>query len=123
MPTEFKRVKDIFLAAVEKSGPDEREAFLVDHALRQGGLTIADVDPIYLGFPQHVAAYANGGIDASLTVEPTLSNIVKAGTAVRLAGIDEIYPNFQTAVIFYSEIFAKERPEQARKFMRALIHA
>src|SRR5437016_5075757 len=28
MPAEFKRVKDIFLAAVEKSGPDERAAFL-----------------------------------------------------------------------------------------------
>ena len=48
---------------------------------------------------------------------------MKAGTAVRLAGIDEIYPNFQTAVIFYSEKFAKEQPEQAKKFMRALIHA
>ena len=39
--------------------------------MRKAGLTIKDVDPVYLGFPQHIAAYTNGGIDVSLTVEPS----------------------------------------------------
>ncbi len=120
---KVKSLGDLKGMKVAVSAAGNSESFLVDYALRKGGLTIADVDPVYLGFPQHVAAYANGGIDASLTVEPTISTIVKSGTAVRFAGIDEIYPNFQTAVTFYSEKFAKERPEQARKFMRALIRA
>ena len=120
---KVKSMKDFKGLKVAVSAAGNSESFLVDYALRKGGMTIADVEPVYLGFPQHVAAYANGGIDASLTVEPTLSTIVKAGTAVRFAGIDQIYPNFQTAVIFYSEKFAKEQPEQAKKFMRALIHA
>jgi NitT/TauT family transport system substrate-binding protein len=118
---KVKSMKDFKGLKVAISAAGNSEAFIVDYALRKGGLTIADVEPVYLGFPQHVPAYANGGIDASLTVEPTLSRIVKSGTAVRLAGIDEIYPNFQTAVIFYSDKFAKEQPEQAKKFMRALI--
>ncbi len=103
------------------SAAGNSEDFLVDYAMRKAGMSIKDVDPIYLGFPQHIAAFTNAAIDASLSVEPSISSIEKAGKAVRFLGVDEFYPNFETAVVFYSEKFIKEHPDVARKFMRAFL--
>ena len=58
---------------------------------------------IELAFPQHLPAHANKAIDASMTNEPTSTQAVQNGLAVRIAGNDEIYPDQQTAVVLYSE--------------------
>jgi NitT/TauT family transport system substrate-binding protein len=117
----IKKLADFKGRKIAISAAGNSEDFLVDYALRKAGLTIHDVDPVYLGFPQHIAAFTNGGIDVSLTVEPSISSILKADKAVRFLGVDELYPKFETAVVFYSEKFIKERPEDARKFMRAYL--
>jgi NitT/TauT family transport system substrate-binding protein len=112
---DFKGLK-VALSAIGNS-----ESALMDIALKQGGLTFADIEPVYLGFPEHTPAYLNRAIDASLTVEPTTSQILKMGTAVKLIGADDIYRDFQTAVTFYGASFIKNKPEDARKFMKALV--
>src|SRR5262249_49835016 len=43
--------------------------------------------------------------------------------ARRILGNDEIYPAQQSAVVLYSEIFAREKHQIALKFMRAYIKA
>jgi NitT/TauT family transport system substrate-binding protein len=58
-----------------------------------------------------------------MTNEPTATEAVKQGLAVRIAGNDEIYPDQQTAVVLYSELFMHQRPQDALKFMRAYIKA
>jgi NitT/TauT family transport system substrate-binding protein len=95
----------------------------INEALKRGGLTWKDANIIDLVFPQHLPAYANKAIDASMTNEPTASQAVKDGLAVRIAGNDEIYPNQQTAVVLYSEVFSRQRPQVALKFMRAYVKA
>jgi len=95
----------------------------VNEALKRGGLAWNDANMVAITFPEHLAAYANKAIDASMTNEPTASEAVKEGLAVRVAGNDEIYPDQQTAVVIYSEVFARKRPEVALKFMRAYIKA
>jgi NitT/TauT family transport system substrate-binding protein len=117
----IKTLADFRGRKIAISAAGNSEDFLVDYALRKAGMTIHDVEPVYLGFPQHIAAFTNGGIDVSLTVEPSISSILKADKAVRFLGVDEFYPQFETAVIFYSEKFIKERPDDARKFMRAYL--
>jgi NitT/TauT family transport system substrate-binding protein len=118
---KIKGLADFKGRKIAISAPGNSEDFLVDYALRKAGLTIHDVEPVYLGFPQHISAFSNKGIDASLSVEPSISSIVKAEKAVRFLGVDEFYPQFETAVVFYSEKFIKERPEDAKKFMRAFL--
>jgi NitT/TauT family transport system substrate-binding protein len=118
---KIKGLADFKGRKIAISAPGNSEDFLVDYALRKAGLTIHDVEPVYLGFPQHISAFSNKGIDASLSVEPSISSIVKAEKAVRFLGVDEFYPQFETAVVFYSEKFIKERPEDAKKFMRAYL--
>jgi NitT/TauT family transport system substrate-binding protein len=85
----------------------------VNEALKRGGLGWDDATMVALTFPQHLAAYANKAIDASMTNEPTSTEAVKQGVAVRVAGNDEIYPNQQTAVVLYSELFMRQRPREA----------
>jgi NitT/TauT family transport system substrate-binding protein len=99
-------------------------ASAMNEALKKGGLKWSDAGSIVaLVFPQHIIAYRNKAIDASMTNEPTATTAIKAGLAVRVAGNDVIYPSQQTAVVLYSEIFAREKPQLAHKFMRAYVRA
>jgi NitT/TauT family transport system substrate-binding protein len=99
-------------------------ASAMNEALKKGGLKWSDAASIVqLGFPQHMVALQNKAIEASMTNEPTSTSAVSAGLAVRIAGNDEIYPAQQTAVVLYSEIFGRTRPDHALKFMRAYIRA
>jgi NitT/TauT family transport system substrate-binding protein len=111
----FKGLK-VAISAIGNS-----ESALMNIALMQNGLSFGDVDPVYLGFPEHTAAFLNRAIDASLTVEPTVSQILKMGSAVKLIGADEVFPNYQTAVTFYGGNFIRSKPESAKKFMKALV--
>jgi NitT/TauT family transport system substrate-binding protein len=113
--SDFKGLK-VALSAIANS-----ESAIMDVALKRGGLSFADIEPVYLGFPEHTPAFLNRAIDASLTVEPTTSQILKMGSAVKLIGSDEVYPDFQTAVTFYGAEFIKNKPEGAKKFMKALV--
>ena len=93
----------------------------LNEALKKGGLSWNDATMVEINFPQHLPAYANKAIDAGMTNEPTATRAVQEGVAVRVAGNDEIYPGQQTAVVLYSEHFARERPQVALKFMRAYL--
>ena len=119
----FKTYKDLkgMKLAVGTFGSANSSA--MNEALKKGGLKWSDANIVALNFPQHLVAYQNKAIDASMTNEPTATTAVKEGFAVHVAGNDEIYPSQQTAVVLYSEIFAKTRPQQAHKFMRAYIKA
>jgi NitT/TauT family transport system substrate-binding protein len=118
---KVRSLKDFKGLKVAMSAAGNSEAALLDAGLKQHGLSFSDVDPVYLGFPQHVVAFQNGGIDASVTSEPAVSTVLKSGTAVRLIGVDEFYPDFQTAVTFFGEKFIKEKPDLAQKAMRAIV--
>jgi NitT/TauT family transport system substrate-binding protein len=119
----YKTFKDLKGMKIAVGTFGSANSSAVNEALKRGGLTWNDAEMVALTFPQHLAAYANKAIDASMTNEPTASEAVKEGLAVRIAGNDEIYPDQQTAVVLYSEIFARQRPQLALKFMRAYIKA
>jgi NitT/TauT family transport system substrate-binding protein len=114
-------LKDLKGVKVAISAAGNSEAVLVNELMKKGGYTFKDVEPVYLGFAQHPVAHQNGAVDISLTTEPTTSFILKQGTAVKLIGIDELYPNYQTAVTFYGDSFIKSKPEAAKKFMKAIV--
>ena len=119
----YKSFKDLKGMTIAVGTFGSANSSAVNEALKRGGLTWDDAHMVALTFPQHLAAYANKAIDASMTNEPTASEAVKNGLAVRIAGNDEIYPDQQTAVVLYSEMFARQRPQLAMKFMRAYIKA
>jgi NitT/TauT family transport system substrate-binding protein len=120
----FKTYKDLKGMKLAVGTFGSANASAMNEALKKGGLTWADAgEVVQLTFPQHLVAMQNKAIDASMTNEPTSTAAVKNGIAVRIAGNDDIYPEQQTAVVLFSEIFGRSKPQLAVKFMRAYIKA
>jgi NitT/TauT family transport system substrate-binding protein len=93
----------------------------LNEALKKAGLKLGDVNVVYMGFPEMLAAFKNKGIDACITNEPTVTRAIQGGFAVR-GSKDTIYPGQQTAVVLFSDEFIKQRAV-AQKFMNAYIRA
>ncbi len=119
----YKTFADLKGMKVAIAGVGTGNAATLNAALQKAGLKFADVTTIDLGFPDHLVAYRNKAIDAGVTNEPTSTLAVREGVAVKVDGNETLFANHQTAVLLYSDNFAKTRPEAALKFMRAYIRA
>lgn len=94
----------------------------LNEALKKGGLKFSDVNVVYMGFPEMLAALRNKAIDAGITNEPTVTRTVEQGFAVR-ASKTAIYLGQQTAVVLYADAFISKRRAVAQKLMNAYIRA
>jgi NitT/TauT family transport system substrate-binding protein len=93
----------------------------IDRFLSTAGLSIADVDLTYLGFPQMVPALEKRAVDAAFVVEPLRSTVEASGAAVSIVRDDEMLPNHQIAVTLYSGRFIKSNRDATLRFMRAFL--
>jgi NitT/TauT family transport system substrate-binding protein len=116
----YKSFADLKGMKVAIGAPGTGTASALNETLKRGGLKYADVEVVYLGFPEHLPAYRNKAIDASITNEPTMTRAIEENAATRIVGNDVTYPDQQTAVVFYADAFAKKR-ELAERFMRAYL--
>jgi NitT/TauT family transport system substrate-binding protein len=120
---KFKSFADLKGLKVAVGAEGTGTASALNEALKKGGLKYSDVQVVTLGFPQHLMALGNKAIEASMTNEPTVTQAVNEGVAVRFATNDTFYPNQQVAVVLYSDGFIKGNPIVARKFMHAYVRA
>src|SRR5262249_39709194 len=119
----FKKIEDFKGMKFAMNAPGVSNTATLYTLLKSVGLKYSDVETVNLPFPEHVVALKNKSVDASASVEPGPAIAIKNGNAVLVKGDDEILPNHQIAVLLYSEDFAKKRPDEAKKFMRAYIRA
>jgi NitT/TauT family transport system substrate-binding protein len=91
--------------------------------LRQSGLTLDDVDVVELNFGDHATALGGRSIEAAVSIEPFLTNILDEGLGTLYQRTDEMLPNYQVGEVIYSGQFAQQRPEIARRFMVAYLKA
>ena len=117
----YKTLKDLKGMKIAGSAPGSASTSTLNEALKKGGLKYADVERVFMGFPQHVMALQNKAVDAALTTEPSATRAIQSGAAVRVMGDDVIYPNHQLAVVLYSGSFIKSSPDAAKRFMRAYL--
>jgi NitT/TauT family transport system substrate-binding protein len=117
---KVKSYKDLKGLKVGEAGKGGSQGSKLNEALKSEGLTYKDVQLEYLGYPQQVAALMNGAIDASVTTEPSATQAVEKGAAVRMPSL---YPNQQVAGLFYGGDFIKKNPQVAKKFMVAYLKA
>ena len=119
----YKTLKDLKGMKIAGSAPGSASTSTLNEALKKAGLKYADVERVFMAFPQHVLALQNKAVDAALTTEPSATRAIQSGAAVRVMGDDAIYPNHQLAVVLYSGNFIKSNPDAARGFMRAYLRA
>lgn len=118
---KVKGARDLKGLRVAEAGQGGSPGSTLNEALKKAGLAYGDVVHVHnMGYPQHVSALANGAIDASVTTEPSLTQALEQGIAVRLPG-EDAYPNQQVAVLLYGGDFIKKRPDVARGFMIAYL--
>ena len=114
----FKDLKGMRMAVTAKGVSQQ---IVTEMILKKVGLSLKDIELKYLGYSDINIALANKSIDASIQIEPLVAKAVEKKIAVRVAGDDEIYPNQQSAVIYYSPVFMDKYPEQAKGFMIAYV--
>jgi len=95
----------------------------IDRFVRPGGIHARDLDLTQLTFADMPAAIASGALDAAYATEPFITRMEADGSGLIWQREDTYYPNHQVAVIYYSEPFATERAEVARRFMVAYLQA
>ena len=117
----YKSLADLKGMKVANAAPGTAAAVTFTKMLARAGLTIADVDQTFLAFPQHVIALQNGAVDAALPAEPSTTEAIRRGLAVKAITDDEAYPYHQIAVLFYGGKFIKEKPAAAKGFLKAFI--
>jgi NitT/TauT family transport system substrate-binding protein len=117
----YKSLADLKGFRIGVSAPGTSAMTTVTRALEKGGLKVEDVDLVSLAFPQHVIALTNKALDASFTVEPSASEAIRLGSAVRIMGDDEVYPYHQLSVMQATGRFAKAHPQALTGFLQALL--
>ncbi|HJV79389.1 ABC transporter substrate-binding protein [Noviherbaspirillum sp.] len=115
----FKDFKGLKVAESSKGGSPGSK---LNEALKQAGLSYKSVDHVYMSYPQQVLALGNGSVDAAVTTEPSATQAIENGSAVKISD-DSAYPNQQVAVVVYSMDFIKGKPDLAMKFMIAYLKA
>jgi NitT/TauT family transport system substrate-binding protein len=117
----FKTIKDLKGMTVAISAPGVSTGPTLDELLKKAGLTFSDVKMTYMGNPEQIVSFKNGGLDASIMPEPNVSQAARSGVAVKIAADDSWYPNQETSVVFYGINFLKTRRDVGLRFMRAYL--
>ncbi len=95
--------------------------YFLDKALDQAGLTITDIETIFLQMPARVEAFAKGTIDISLATEPWITITSGHGHAMVWMPIQEIAPNLQFAFLMYGPTILEKNRDIGNKFMVAYL--
>jgi NitT/TauT family transport system substrate-binding protein len=119
----FKTPADLKGMKIAVTSPGASSTSTLNEELKKFGLKFSDIEPIYLGYPDHVLALANGRVDAGLTAEPAATQAVNAGSAVRITSDDVIDPYHEASVLLMSGVFTQKHPDGAKRFMRAFMKA
>lgn len=97
---------------------------LLDRILSPVGLSESDVNVVLIpGFPETLTAMATGQIDGALLPEPWVSLGVAQDQIVVWKPFAEIAPSMENNLLVYSDEFATQRSDVARRFMVARLKA
>ncbi len=116
---QFKTLKDLKGLRMGFAAQGVTSLSLLNEAAKYAGIRFEDMTPVYLSFPQQIAALQNKALDGTLLIEPQATVAVNAGIGVRFMDTNVFYPRQQISVIFYSDKFATGRRDVADRFMRA----
>lgn len=117
----FKTIADLRGMTVAGAAIASSSAPQLAHLLAKAGLQFSDVKRQALPYPQHLVAFKNGAIDASLTVEPFATLVEDSGVAAKIVGNDQFYPNQEVSVVLFSGNFVKVRRDMGLHFIRAYL--
>jgi NitT/TauT family transport system substrate-binding protein len=117
----FKTIKDLKGLTFGGNTSQSAATSTLEVLLKKAGLTLNDVKRVYLSYPDQVVAIKNGSIDAAIPTEPSAELMFSSGSAVKIMGMDAVYPNQETSVLMYGGAFIANHRDLALKFMRGFL--
>ncbi|WP_113156769.1 ABC transporter substrate-binding protein [Nitratireductor sp. OM-1] len=117
----IRTVADLKGKRIGIPGPGGFGMYSVAKALEKGGLTIDDVEPVYLPPPATAAAFANGGLEAGWSIEPFAHQLEKQGLGRRL--VEDHTFGTELGLIAFNQDFVEENEEAVVRFMAAYLKA
>lgn len=106
------------------SGPSDGSIaqIVLYRALEKGGLTVKDVNSIFVGYNEAIAAMSNKKLDGGILFPPLSTQAEAQGIAKVFASGADLDPGAEVAVLMYSPGFAKQT-DVATRFMTAYVQA
>lgn len=96
-------------------------AYYLEKLLSRVGLTVADIQILFLLMPNRVEAFERGSIDIAVATEPWVTKILQTGHAVVWMPIQEVVPNFQHSILLYGPTLLEKNLDAGNRFMVAYL--
>jgi NitT/TauT family transport system substrate-binding protein len=116
----YKTLADLKGMRIANVAPGSSAMATMNKILEKGGLKPDDIQEVYMGFSQQITALSNKAVDAALPAEPQATQSIRDGN-IGVIRDYEVYPDHQISVLLYSGQFAKQKPDAARRFMKAFL--
>jgi NitT/TauT family transport system substrate-binding protein len=117
---QVKEMKDLKGKKVAVAGGNgSTGAYLLATKLRDGGLTLGDVEIVNLAFADQVQAFKQGAIDAAIPPAPFTEQIRQDGTADYFGGV--FTAGSSSVGIIYGPSLLKERNDVGKRLMASLV--
>lgn len=120
---EIKSAKDLKGKTIAITARGQFTHLFAGYALESAGLTEKDAKLVTMSYPDMVAAFEGGAIDAAAVVDPFITVTKERGLAVPLIDAADLLPDMNLAVIMYGERLLKQDRELGQRFMNAFHRA
>ena len=117
----FKSLSDLKGLKIAQGAAGVGPWSVLNQAAIKGGVKYEEIEKVYLSFPQQIAALRSGAIDGSIMNEPFKTLAAREGVAVEFAPTEEFFSNYELSMLFFGDKFRTERPDVARRFMKAFL--
>jgi len=120
-PGRQPTLKDIKGKVVALNTASGSSRLYLDGLLKKAGLTESDVTVRVMAFNEMAGALSKGVIDVAFMVQPFATAVEENGIAVTIADLGEVVPGHMTNNLFYSDVFIRNRPKAAERFMSGFL--
>ncbi|AVO38433.1 ABC transporter substrate-binding protein [Pukyongiella litopenaei] len=117
----IRTVADLKGKRVGIPGPGGFGMYSVAKALEKGGLTIDDVEAVYLPPPATAAAFANGALEAGWSIEPFAGKLEQEGLGRRL--VEDHTFGTELGLIAFNQDFVTDNEDAVVRFMAGYLKA
>ena len=93
----------------------------IEAMAKRGGLVYEDIEQVFLNFGQIVAGLRGKAIDGALMIEPYGSATAHEGLGTIIDTTQSLFPNEEISFVFFGDQFARNRPDVAKRYMKALL--
>ena len=115
---DYKDLKGKKIGLITPNGVDQ---YILDAALKHGGLTPADVEKVVIADPGNIlASLQSKELDAATQIEPLITQGVANNILVPLGDTTDFLPKGQTALVLASPDFTKDK-EVSLRFIAAYL--